>query len=367
MKKTLLFLTILLFTSLGLAQPQTEIQVRDITYQPAEPGDTIEIDVLVRNAGDSDATYQPLKVESTEHIEYKGTTSNFVDDFSLCGGCQTVGKVYLKVKDDASSGSYPLDIIVRNKEDIGVVEKTKIEVDSRPNIITTGQVKVKQGETKQFDLGLENIGKDKATQVTVSLKHPKMNFNPSTVLYKNLNPEESDVQTITVNTDNNLDSGPHTAQAMIEYVDNGNQIIQNRSIPVQVLKDVELTVSEVKTEDAVQDSESRIMVELENTGNSKAESINSQLECENVIHMDNQDFVGSIDSDESIPTVYKIIPKQKSTKCHLSVDYVGEENQNLKESFTFTAERDSNLGIPLAVLVLVISGLIYYRRKRQDR
>lgn len=357
--------TLMVLTPLSSATPQTEIQVRNINPKPAAPGDTVRLDLLVKNAGNSEGTYKSMEIETTEAITYQGTTSNFDGNFSLCGGCQTVGTVYLKVDEDTTSGSYPLDVKVVVTDEISVVEKTVIEVESTPNIIATGEAEVKQGGSSEFDLELENIGRDEASQVTVSLNHSRINFNPSTVRYSDLGVDGSELKTVEVTASEDIRSGPTKARATIEYVDDNQRMTQKRSIPVQILKDVELAVSRVETEGAVIGSKSRLMVEMENIGNSEAKAINSQVTCDGAEETEDTDFVGSLDSEESVPTVYYVTPEQKSVDCTLDVSYKGEEEQSLQETFKIKAQKKTNVIFLAAVGFLVLVGVIYlyYQRK----
>jgi len=364
MKK--LFAGILMVFSVGIvsAQPVTEIQVQDHSPSIAEPGDTVEVSVVVANNGDSEASYQSLDVETVDGVSYRGTTSNYKDGFSLCGGCQTIGTIYLKVSKDSSSGTYPVDLNLENADSTGVVEKTVLEVDGRPELVLKGNGSVMQGESSEIDLELENTGKDSASQVTASLSHPLISFQPSKIDFGSIKTGESIESTVEINTDENLESGPETLPVTLSYTDEG-RIIENTSVPVNLLKDVELVVSQIES-DGVVGSESRVMIELENTGESKAEGIQSIIECEDSNVPDSESFVGSLDSDESVPTVYHVVPERENVECTLTTSYTGEIEKKLEESFEISAEKKSPVLPGLTVLLVLTVSVLYWRRRSKE-
>ena len=364
MKK--LFVGILMVFSVGFvsAQPVTDIQVQDQSPSIAEPGDTVRLSVVVANNGDSEASYQSLDVETVDGVSYRGTTSNYNDGFSLCGGCQTIGTIYLKVSKDASSGSYPVDLNLENADSTGVVEKTVLEVDGSPELVLKGNGSVMQGESSEIDLELENTGKDSASQVTASLTHPLISFQPSKIDFGSIKTGESIENTLEINTDENLESGPETVPVTLSYTD-GDRFVENTSVPIDVLKDVNLVVSQVDS-DAIIGSESRVMIELENTGESKAEGIKSKVECEDSSVTDSESFVGSLDSDESVPTVYHVVPEKEIAECTLTASYTGENEKTLEESFEISAEKKSPVLPGLTVLMVLIVSLLYWRRRSKE-
>ncbi len=314
MRRTLLFAVSLVFlVGCISAESATEIRVQDRSPSISEPSDTVKMTVVVANNGNSDADYGSLEVETVDRVEYLGTTSNYQDSFSLCGGCQTIGTVYLKVSENASSGSYPVDFSIENSDSVGMVEKAVLDVDGEPKLLVKGEGSVIQGEDSEISVEIENTGKDTATQVTASLDQPLMSFDYSKLNFGTLDVGESLNRTVEIDTDEKVESGPESIPVRLSYIDDERKG-ENTSLSVNVLKDVKLAVSQVSS-DAVVGSQSRLMVELENIGESEADEIESKLECEDSEVTDSESFVGSLDSDESVPTVYRLIPQEDSTQC----------------------------------------------------
>jgi hypothetical protein len=294
-----------------------------------------------------------------------GTTSNLNQEFSLCGGCQTTGTLYLKVEENASSGAYPVDISVVNSEGYGVVEKSVLEVDGSSELLLNGNGSVKQGEDSELNLEMENIGQDSATQVTAYLQYPGITFQPSRIGFGNLEPGETVRKTVKIHADEKVVSGPVTVSSTVEYREDSSERIRNSSVPLKVLKDVHLAVSKVDSEAEVSSS-SGFMVELENIGSSEAEQIRSNLRCADASVLSGESFVGSLEEGESVPTTYSIRPNRKEVQCSIQVSYTGENEKNLEESFSVTAE-DIIPMLPVLVPALVaFAGLVYWKKRSME-
>ena len=365
MRKAVVIIFAISFLGLISAQSQTEIQVQEKNPGFPAPGDTLEMDVVVSNDGTSGKNYRPLEVDTVEGITYTGTTSSLGEDFSLCGGCQTTGTLYFNVGENAESGSYPIDLKALGDEGDGIVEKTEIEVDGSPNLILNSEAKIMQGETSKSKINIENTGTEKTSQLSATFRHPSISFNSSKIAFGELNPGETKSASLEIGVDQDLDSGPESIEASIEHVENGAKIVENSSISIDILKDVQLAISQIES-DAETGSESRVMIELENIGSSQAEEISTNLECENAVVKEGQDFVGSLDAEESVPTVYSVITKSETSDCTLEATYTGESRQTLDESFELNSDSSRPFILYIAGLIVFSGVLLVVRNYRKE-
>lgn len=365
MKKFIFAFSLLMIVGFVSAETNTEIQVQDRSPSIAAPGDTVKTVIVVSNQGDSSGEYDPIEVEKVSEIEYTGTTSNFGQNFSLCGGCQTIGTLYFKIKENTSSGTYPFDIEVQNSEGFGVVKKSVIEVDGSSNLILTGTSDVKQGESALLEIKLENTGSDVAKQTSATLKHPFISFNSSKVSFGSLEPGESTEKPVLLNTDEEIESGPESINSILEYREDGKELSRNDSLSLNVLKNTELVISGLESEAEI-NSDSRLMIELENVGNGEVEGINSKLDCDGASVIDGEGFVGSLESDESVPTVYSISPRIEEVTCNLHVNYTGESQKTIEESLNINAEKSKSILPPVFTTVFLIVLAVFYRKKSSN-
>jgi hypothetical protein len=360
MRKAFVLCLILFLFETVVAQPQTELQVQNRNPIFPAPGDTVELNLLVSNEGTSEKAYRPLEVETVKGIDYRGTTSGFGEAFSLCGGCQTTGTLYFQVSKDAQSGAYPIDIKATGNNGIGIVEKTEVDVDGSPNLILETDTEVTQGNTSISEIKIENVGTEKASDLSVNLEHPLIAFQPSKIFFGNLEVGESRNASVEIKVDDNLGSGPESIDALIEHREGSVRAVENSSVNLDVLKNVDLAISHIESSAEI-GSSSRVMVELENVGDSEAERISTDLNCQNEVVSKGQDFVGSLDAGESLPTVYSVTPKSESTDCTLNADYTGESRETLEESFELNAEASVNYPVYVSGILVIIGGLIYVR------
>lgn len=360
MRKALIIFLVILLLGTVFAQSQTEVQIQEKNPSFPGPGDTLKLGVVVSNEGTSDKNYRPLEVETVEGITYTGTTSNFAEDFSLCGGCQTTGTLYFNIGEDTESGAYPVDLRALGDEGNGIVEKTEIEVDGSPNLILNSDAEVMQGETSKSKINIENTGTEKASQLSVALRHPSISFNSSKIVFGVLDPGESETASLEMGVDQDLNSGPESIETFLEHTEDGVKTVENSSISIDILKDVNLAISQIES-DAETSSESRLMVELENIGSSQAQRISTDLKCQNAVVKDGQDFVGSLDAEESVPTVYSVKPESETSDCTFEATYTGESRQTLEESFELNSDNSRPFILYIVILLVLTGGLLYSR------
>ena len=362
MKRFVFALSLFMVVGFVSAETSTEVQVQNQNPSIAEPGDTVKAVVVVSNDGDSLGEYDSVEVETVSEIEYTGTTSNYGQAFSLCGGCQTIGTLYFNVEENASSGTYPFDIEIRNSQGLGVVEKSVIEVDGSSNLIFSGNADVKQGEDTPLELKLENTGSDVAKQISATLRHPLIGFNSSKVSFGSLEPGEVRRKSVNLNTDEDINPGPESINSILEYREDGNKVSRNSSISINVLKNTELVISDFES-DAEVNSDSRLMIELENVGSGEVEGINSRLSCDGASVIVGESFVGSLESDESVPTVYSISPSREKVTCNVDVKYTGENQRTLEDSLSIDAERGNSILPAVFFTGFLMLLAVFYRKK----
>lgn len=362
-RASLIFLLafVLAVPSIYAYAPDTKIQVRDINPRPAEPGDTVKIDLLVANEGDVEGNYVPIDVETVDGIKYRGTTSNFNEKFSLCTGCQMVGTLYLKVEENATSGTYPIDIVVSDGE-VGIVEKATLEVDGTPNVVLTTPEsnEVQLGEENKINLSLKNVGTDEASEIVASLQNDLVSIQPSQVVVKELAPGESTTEIVSLKIDEDLRSGIQKLRFSLTYKDESRSIQKNSTVSVTVLEKARLALSNLNIKSSVMGQSTGAIVEIENLGPGEAKTIESELSCEGADVSSSKAFVGQLDEDESVPMVFDLTPQSSQVNCDLTVNYIDSAERKVLQSFSFTAEgRAFPLGT-VVVIILVAGGIIFY-------
>ena len=365
-KLQLLTILVLMFPA-AMASSQPEIQIENMTPQPSSPGDTVKVHLIAQNQGSTGSTYESVKVETGENISILGRTS-MKESFYLCGGCQKVATFHLKISENAVSGSYPVEFHLTS-EGTGTVENAVIDVDGQPNLVVSAEnVEVKQGGETRFNLSISNHGTDVSSDTVITLSNPDMSFSPSKIHLGAVNPGETKQRSLELDAGEDLNSGPSTVNAAVEYRDGSENLNKQSSFSSLVLENAEIVVSQVDTEEAYIGSETRVMVELENTGAGEASKISSQLVCKNADLKSSKTFVGSLDSDESVPTVYQVVPDSKNVECGVKVSYSDSGEKVTNESFEIEASRETTDILPIVgiIAIITISGVYYWRRRDEE-
>lgn len=354
-----------MITPAALAASEPGITIEKIDPQPVEPGESFTVHLIAQNDGTSRESFSSLGVETGEDIELLGRTS-MKDRFDLCGGCQKTGKFYLKVSDNATSGSYPVEFHL-DTGDTGVVENAVIEIDGNPNLFTTvNDLNVEQGGTTFFNLEITNTGTGAATQTTLTLENAQMSFSPSKTSLGKIRPGEKETREIELRASEDLKSGPSSIQTILEFRDDNKKLKEKSSVSAYILQNAELTVSQLDIGKAYIDRDTRVLVELENTGPGEAESLSTDLSCKNAEVQGSKAFVGSLDSEESVPTVYTVVPESSVSECTLEASYSDSSREKLEEKFEIDASREKTDVLPiLGALVLILFSGAYYWKKRE--
>lgn len=278
-----------------------------------------------------------------------------------------VGTLYLKVEENASSGTYPVDITVSDGE-VGIVEKATLEVDGTPNIVltTSESNEIQPGERSKVNLSLKNVGTDKASEIVLGLKNEFVSIQPSQIVIKELAPGESITENVSIKIDEDLKSGVQKLHFSLAYKDESTSIQKNSTVSLTALERADLALSDLNVKNPVRGQTTSAIVEIENLGPGEARRIESELSCEEADVSSRKAFVGQLDEGESVPMVFDLTPQSSKVNCDLTVNYIDSAERTISQSFSFTAERRAFPLGTVAVIVLIASGIIfYYWRKRE--
>lgn len=366
-KHLVLAAALIIGTSAVAAEKEINIGVQDVDPVPAEPGDTVEIYISVSNDGSTEAVIDPLEVETVEGMEFIGTTSNFRNSFNLCGGCQKVGDLYLKVSEDTESGSYPVDITAKSG-DVGAVEKTNLRVDGKPELVFNAKTgDIVPGKSFEMNLSIQNAGTDVASGVIVRPSREGFSFSPSEISVGNIPPGETKSIILDGEVDRNVDAGIQTIPMDVSFRDDSTDKTKSAKLPVKVLESAELAIADFDTAETVRGQKTTVTLEIENLGPGEAERIVSWLECEGADVGSGKSFVGKLGKDESVPVTFEVTPTQEDVSCSVKTSYTDNTRVNIEESFNFQST-SSNSPLPIVIGVLIVLGIagVYWRKRRKN-
>lgn len=364
-EKLLLLAVVIIFASSSAVASTT---ISDISDTRVVPGSSFTVQATIHNTGYEDATYKPLVLDLPEGFEVIERPDREL--IGLCADCSVERTFNIRVKEGTPSGSYRLKLEPDPSYDTGFgQEKTfLIVVDGKANLFASMDVpEVMQGGSTEASVKIRNTGTDTASQVSITLSMPDARLNPSKLYLGSLKPGESVVRTVELRASDSIPSGPSEIQIASRYRDEG-KIVEKASSSVYIQENAEITVSQVKTGEAFIGSETRVLIELQNTGPGEAEKLSSHLTCKNAEVQDSRAFAGSLDSEESVPTVYRVVPRSEEVKCVVEASYVDSGEEQMKKSFEISASRKRVYMTPLlgGFAVLIAAGIYYWRRKDEN-
>lgn len=367
MNKKVFLLTLIVLTVSGSAMASTTVS--DISKSKVTPGNTFTVQATIDNTENEPKTYKPLTLDLPNGFEVINQPKEGLT--GLCAFCKVERTFKIKAKNEVASGTYQIDLEPDSSYDTGFgqEETFSIVVDGEPDLfISMNTTEVVQGKDSEALLEIRNTGTDTASQTSVMISMPETSFDPSKMYLGSLRPGETVVKNISIRTSDSISSGAHNIQITSEYRDEGRKVEKKASSSVYIQEDAEITVSQIQTEDAYIGSETRVMVELENTGPGEAEKISSNLSCENSEVQDSKAFAGSLDSEESVPTVYQVIPNSDEAICTAKINYTDSTEEKVTKSFEISASQKRTDMIPIlgGVAILLIGGTYYWRRRDQE-
>lgn len=198
-----------------------------------------------------------------------------------------------------------------------------------------------------------------------------------------LNPGESSSFDMSINLDEEIEPGRHAVDLNTVYEDeDSNEYNQVLQAPIRVEGRPDLELESVENVMAA-GATSNLRLEIRNDGEHTAESVTARalLEREQPFSLDTRsDYIGDIESGETAEAVMEITADRTATlKDHevkIQMRATGDSEEGDRSVYTFTEHqevtlegrtRSSLIYIGLAGVFLVLTGVIYWRKRGSDR
>ncbi len=364
----LVLAAVLVFLSVSAsAAVGPDINVNNIEPTNPRPGDTVKVTLTVANNGNQESSFSYVDTQTTEGIEFTGTTSGFEESFNLCGGCQRIGTIYLRVDESAKTGTYPVDFVI-SAGGRKFKQKAELEVEGNPKLVVkTKETHLVPGVYKDLSITVKNIGTGRASETVLDQDEEMFSLNPQTIEFGDIDPGESVTRSARIIADEDMESGVKNLKSTLEYRHNSNKTSKKVKIPLVIDNLANLVIGTLESGTAVIGEPTTVTMELENLGPGEAEKISSRITCEGAEVLAGKSFVGQLDDDESVPTVFKIRPNTSNVKCSVDTSYEDRTARTFSEEININAKASSNLLYYITIFVILTGvGIYYWRRKRQD-
>ncbi len=391
MKRTALITALMLFVALGASQTSSNIDInlKNTEPTPLQTSEYADVWLEVENTGSAEA--QDFEVEFREKYPFATDDRKNWSISSLEPGETYQIHLQARVDGNAVQGENQLEFMVE-RTDFSYIEKVPVEVRSDRNVLAVEQIdfpeNVAPGSSSEMSLKLRNLADSQLKNIEVSLDSTDLPFATSDASTKNLESISSDAVWLnySLNVDEGAENGVYKLPIDVSFENEaGTEFTQETTTGVTVGGTPDLEVG-LNTEEALTDGTREITLRLVNQGHGSADFVSLQLRENDQVEVigSNDVYIGSMDPDDFQTASFQvnIDSDQESVDAPLQlpveVTYTDREGEQSEvqdveaEVYSQQELRQYGLGggnnlLPVAVvaLVLVVGGVVYWRRKRK--
>lgn len=366
-----LFITLSLLSTTNVAMEAAsfDVTLTKQTPYPAEPGKVVDIEIEIQNTGKIDA--ENVIVEVIPKPPFTLLPGEIINKtFSRIAAKSSIKTTYkIQVENNATSNQYELSFRIYTEADknISYIEKVNINVQGSPDLLIESisliPESIEPSQSASIVLYIKNVGTGEARKVKVRLKENK-NIIPllsgGLAFVGDIKPGYISSATLEVNINSSADYGTHSIGLEFNYTSENNTPISKSfdiGIPVTGSVIIEMIKIEPNYERNV------LKVEIANKGTIEAKSLEAKLIVDNSTA--GIDYVSQLKPNKQtileFPMVYNGTGK-------LIINYItpGLEAKVIEKDmvFSFQMPRGDNTNIIIAIIIFIIIGAWYWRRKR---
>ncbi|MFH1587105.1 MAG: COG1361 S-layer family protein [Candidatus Diapherotrites archaeon] len=315
MKKILALITIALFV-VSAAAVNLEISAVNYEPTPAIPGKFVEFWVHILNDSSNDAKDVVFNLEMEYPFSLKGESAEQNID-SIKAHQTALVKYEIFVEADAPGGSY--DVKLSTGDDGGLDKEIEYFIDVKerePKVELIGSSVKKgfPGEELEIMLTLRNVGKGKASDITVKIEDGStvtatgqvieskiLPLGSSTRYIPEMAADEQTITSFTLSISNDADLVTYAVPLKIYYAnDAATQEFSTESfigIKVEDKPDLDVVISSIKP-DPIPGGISEITFDIFNTGTGAANFLVIELESDKAQITDKKIFIGTLEGDD---------------------------------------------------------------------
>jgi len=381
-----------------------EVEVAEITPNPARPGEDLLIKINIENTGNDPAENVKIGIEDIDPFIFKYSTSKTygsgtnTEKFFVIDQIRQRSKVELnfhfRVDSRATSGVYQLEFTIEEGGEgngASFSKRIPIRVEGNPDlvlvgtqIIPTGMVGSENPSTdslvpnQEFYIRttVKNAGNGDAKNVRVMLdmngSSPIVSLEDNVRFLEKLEAGSSENLSFRMLLGSNAEVQPYKLPLRITASNEAEtlQIDKSQEIGINVLNQARINIASLKfdPEIPVKGQKVSMIVRLENVGEGEALFVKAKLEGLDASGSSSA-FLGRLDKDDDAPAVFTFIPgKTGEQEVTLLVEYVDDFGQHqLSEDLTVNVINDSNSKIPLLIGVLVVLAVAVFFMKKKGK
>ena len=326
-KKTLLSLFAVIFLlSVSLAASADASSVRtqskygilkgEITPQPVRPGEDLLVTVNIVNidADEAKDIFLVLETEGPFSFKYKTEKEVFIEHLVGVGSFEQ--DYHLLVDQDAKTGMYDLEVIIKGKDgDTSFRQRIPVKVEGMPDLAVTdpdiSKTALTPGDEFNISFTLENKGTGSAKNVRVDAKLkglPIVPLKDNSEYLEVLAPGELKriIFPLRISTDAKTTSYQIPLE-ITSFDETGTETVtSSEMMGIEVLGEALLSIASVTLNPPIlsEDQNFFLSIRIGNSGTGEAESVSAELEIpfEGV----KKAFISTIKPDEDAPLVFTL-------------------------------------------------------------
>lgn len=373
-----------------------QVEVAEITPNPARPGEDLLIKINVENTGDEPAENVIIGIEELDPFIFKYSTSgvygsgtNTRRNFQI-EQIRQRSKVELNfhfsVKSEAKSGIYQLEFTIKDDDGTSFSRRIPIRVEGNPDLVLVGSEifpvnadnsssgALVPGEEFYLRTEVKNAGNGNAKNVRIMLdlnsSSPMVPLQDNVFFIENLSAGSSENLSFKLLLGSNAGVQPYRIPLRITASNEAEtlQINKSQEIGVNVLNRAKINIASLKFDPKMPEKGQQVsmILRLENVGEGEARFVKARLEgLEGSGSTDA--FLGRLAKDDDAPAVFTFIPEKSGEQnVTLLVEYEDDfGDHRLSENLTFNVIRTSTSVIPfILVAALALAVAFFYLKKK---
>ncbi|WP_440944940.1 COG1361 S-layer family protein [Methanosarcina sp. T3] len=373
-----------------------QVEVSEITPNPARPGEDLLITVNVENTGDEPAENVKIGIEELDPFIFKYSTSDVYGSGTNTERTFQIEQIrqrskveldfHFRVSSEAKSGDYQLEFTIKDNGGTSFSKRIPIRVEGNPDLVLTGTEifpaneenyssgALVPGEEFYLRTTVKNAGNGNAKNVRVILdlngSSPVISLQDNVRFLENLSAGSSENLSFKLLLGSNAGVQPYKIPLRITASNEAEtlQIDKSQEIGVNVLNRAKINVASLKFDPEMPEKGQQVsmILRLENVGDGEARFVKARLEG---LEGDGSTyaFLGRLDKDDDAPAVFTFIPeKAGEQEVTLLVEYEDDFGvHQLNETLTFNVIRTNNSIVPVVLgAVIVLAAAIFYLKKK---
>lgn len=373
-----------------------QVEVSEITPNPARPGEDLLIKINVENTGDDPAENVIIGIEELDPFIFKYSTSGVYGSGTNTERTFQIEQMrqrskveldfHFSVSSEAKSGVYQLEFTIKDDGGTSFSRRIPIRVEGNPDLVLVGTEiflanvdnsssgALIPGEEFYLRTAVKNAGNGNAKNVRVMLdlnsSSPMIPLQDNVFFIENLSTGSSENLSFKLLLGSNAGVQPYRIPLRITASNEAEtlQINKSQEIGVNVLNQAKINIASLKFDPEMPERGQQVsmILRLENVGEGEARFVKARLEgLEGSGSTDA--FLGRLDKDDDAPAVFTFIPEKSGEQnVTLLVEYEDDfGDHRLSEDLTFNVIRKGDSTVPFVLMaILILAVALYYLKKK---